>query len=239
MMERQQVLADFGELALRSQNLDKILTEACRLVGEALETGCAKVLEILPAERQLLVWAGVGWDPDIVGNVRMPMEEHSAETFAIEAGRPVVSQDIGKEHSFDVPPFMKEAGVVALVNVPIFLPGGRAYGLLQVDDTEPRDYGGAVPPHGRGGARLSHLPLRPTGPDHRLAARSAGRLRLDGGGGGRAARRNHLHPRGLGERPGQVGDGDGPERGGRPERPLAHPQGWQTGVHRGLRTPPR
>jgi PAS domain S-box-containing protein len=141
MVKRQQVLADFGELALRSQDLDKILMEACRLVGEALGTGRSKVLEILHAERQLLVRAGVGWDPGIVGHMRLPMEEHSSETFAIEAGEPVVSQDIGKEHRFDVPLFMKKAAVVALVNVPIFLPGGRAYGLLQVDDTEPRDFG--------------------------------------------------------------------------------------------------
>jgi PAS domain S-box-containing protein len=53
----------------------------------------------------------------------------------------VVSQDISKENRFEVPPFMKEAGVVALVNVPIFLPGGQPYGLLQVDDTKPRDFG--------------------------------------------------------------------------------------------------
>jgi PAS domain S-box-containing protein len=36
---------------------------------------------------------------------------------------------------------MKEAGVIALANVPIRLPGGKAYGLLQVDATEPRDFG--------------------------------------------------------------------------------------------------
>jgi hypothetical protein len=60
MVKRQQVLADFGEFALRSQDLDKILMEACRLVGEALGTGRAKVLEILHAERQLLVRAGWG-----------------------------------------------------------------------------------------------------------------------------------------------------------------------------------
>ncbi|WP_120010934.1 PAS domain S-box protein, partial [Teichococcus vastitatis] len=50
-------------------------------------------------------------------------------------------QDISQEDRFDVPPFMKDAGVVALVNVPVFLPGGRPYGLLQVDDTKPRDFG--------------------------------------------------------------------------------------------------
>ena len=36
---------------------------------------------------------------------------------------------------------MKEAGVVALVNVPIFVPGARVYGILQVDDTQPRAFG--------------------------------------------------------------------------------------------------
>jgi len=141
MMKRQRALADFGEFALHSQDLDQILTETCRLVGEALGTGRAKVLEILHAEQQLLVRAGVGWGPDIIGTLRLPIEEHSSETFAIEASRPVITQDIGKEDRFDVPPFMREAGVVALVNIPIFLPGGQPYGLLQVDATEPRDFG--------------------------------------------------------------------------------------------------
>jgi PAS domain S-box-containing protein len=141
MMKRQQVLADFGEFALRSQDLDKILAEACRLVGDALETGRAKILEVQHKENCLLVRAGVGWNPGIVGQLRIPMEEHSSETFAIEAGEPVISQDISKEERFDVPPFMKHAGVVALVNVPILLPGGRPYGLLEVDATEPRKFG--------------------------------------------------------------------------------------------------
>lgn len=36
---------------------------------------------------------------------------------------------------------MKQAGVVALVNVPIFVPGQRPYGVLQIDDTRPRKFG--------------------------------------------------------------------------------------------------
>lgn len=53
----------------------------------------------------------------------------------------MISQDISKEDRFEVPPFMKEAGVVALVNVPILRPGGQPYGLLQVDAMEPRAFG--------------------------------------------------------------------------------------------------
>ena len=141
MMKRQRVLADFGEFALRSENLDEVLTEACRLVGEALGTARAKILEIQEHGRSLFVRAGVGWAPDIVGQLRMPMSERSSETFAINEGQPVISQDINKEERFVFPEFMREAGVIALANVPIRVPGGEAYGLLQVDATEPRDFG--------------------------------------------------------------------------------------------------
>ena len=141
MIQRQKVLADFGEFALRCDDLDEILQEACRLVGETLGTGRAKVLEIQEGGKEFLVRAGVGWAEGVVGRVRLPMTEHSSETYSIEKREPVVTQDISKEDRFQVPGFMREAGVVALVNAPILLPGDKAYGLLQVDDTEPREFG--------------------------------------------------------------------------------------------------
>jgi PAS domain S-box-containing protein len=141
MARRQRLLADFGEFAQRSEDLDEILTEACRLVSEALGTKHAKVLEIQHDGQSLLVRAGVGWDPGIVGKLRLEMRERSSETFSIKAGRPVITRDIREEDRFDVPPFLKDAGVVALANVPVLLPGGRPYGLLQVDSREPHDFG--------------------------------------------------------------------------------------------------
>ncbi|MEG3166469.1 PAS domain-containing protein [Sphingomonas sp. PB2P19] len=141
MMKRQQALATFGEFAIHSEDLDAVLMEACRLVGEATGTGRAKVLEIQEGRQELLVRAGVGWAPGVVGTVRLQMGERSSETYAIKAAKPVVTQDIAKDDRFDVPPFMKQAGVVALVNVPIFVPGQRPYGVLQIDDTKPRDFG--------------------------------------------------------------------------------------------------
>ncbi len=140
IVKRQGVLADFGDFALRNEDLDAVLAEACRLVGEALGTDLAKVLEIDHGKGELLVRAGVGWRPGIVGRMRIRMGERSSETYSIDQGRPVISPDIHKEERFDFPDFMKEHGTVALVNVPIFLPGGHAYGLLQVDSREPRDF---------------------------------------------------------------------------------------------------
>jgi PAS domain S-box-containing protein len=141
MIFRQRVLADFGEFALRSDDLDEVLTEACRLVGEALGTKRAKILEIQEEGQWLFVRAGVGWRPEIVGHMRIPTSERTSEAYSIKEAKPVITQDITKEERFDVPPFMKEEGVVALANVPIFVPGGQPYGLLQVDDTKPRTFG--------------------------------------------------------------------------------------------------
>jgi two-component sensor histidine kinase len=136
LIERQRVLADFGEVAIRSDDLDEVLKEACRLVGRALGTDLAKVIEIEEDEQSLLVRAGCGWRPGIVGRVRLPMSERSSETYAIELGQPIITTDIRTEDRFVFPEFLVEAGVVGVINVPIFLPGGTAYGLLQVDSRE-------------------------------------------------------------------------------------------------------
>jgi PAS domain S-box-containing protein len=140
MEKRQEVLADFGEFALRSDDLDAVLTQACRLVAEALGTTRAKVLEVEHGSRTLFVRAGVGWPEGVIGRLRLPMDEPSSETYSIAAGRPVITNDLAQETRFDFPAFLKQAGVRALANVPIFLPGGRPFGLLQVDATEPRAF---------------------------------------------------------------------------------------------------
>lgn len=85
--------------------------------------------------------AGAGWRPGIVGSVRLTMSELSSETYSIERACPVIVQDINTEDRFIFPDFLREHGVVAMVNVPIILPGGTPYGLLQVDDVEKRDFG--------------------------------------------------------------------------------------------------
>ena len=69
LLRQQTILAKFGELALKSNDLGEILTEACRLVGEALGTDLAKIVELQGDGHTLLVRAGVGWKPGVVGKV--------------------------------------------------------------------------------------------------------------------------------------------------------------------------
>ncbi|EKV27088.1 putative signal transduction histidine kinase [Caenispirillum salinarum AK4] len=141
LIRRQKVLGDFGELALRCEDLDDVLLEACRLVGEALDTEFAKVMEIDQDGESLLVRAGFGWQTGVVNQLRLPMADKSSETYSAALGEPVIVQDIQAEQRFEFPQFLKDEGVRAMVNVPILLPGGRHYGLLQVDARSPREFG--------------------------------------------------------------------------------------------------
>jgi two-component sensor histidine kinase len=142
LLEQQRVLARFGELALASEDLDGILTEACRLVGDALRTELAKLVEVQPDGRTLLLRAGVGWRPGIVGQARTQVEDNTPEGLALRTEAPVVSPDLADEDRFTVPAFVAEHGVRATICVPIIGPDSEPpYGVLQVDAREPRPFG--------------------------------------------------------------------------------------------------
>ncbi len=141
LLRQQTVLARFGELALRSDALDEILTEACRLVGEALGSDLANVMELQDDGESLLVRAGVGWKPGVVGEVTLKATEASSEGHALKTGEPMISPDIAEETRFRYPQFLTDNGVRAVANVIIIGGQGRPpFGVLQIDSREPREF---------------------------------------------------------------------------------------------------
>ena len=140
-LSQQTALARFGEFALKSDNLDAILHEACRLVGGALGTQVAKVMEVQPGSQTMLVRSGVGWPPGVVGHRTTDFGTRTAEHLALQTGEPVISPDIKAESRFEYPDFVKANGVQALATVLIVGAGERpAYGVLQVDSRTPRPF---------------------------------------------------------------------------------------------------
>jgi len=141
LLQRQAILAKFGELALRSDSVDDILTEACRLIGQALGTHLAKVMELEPDGETLLVRAGVGWKPGVVGEVTIKATEDSSEGYALRTGEPMTSADIEAETRFKYASFLTDNGVKAVANVVIIgSKDGPPFGILQVDSREPRQF---------------------------------------------------------------------------------------------------
>jgi len=140
LVRQQTILAKFGELALRSSDLDEVLTEACYLVGEALGTDLAEVMELQADGETLLVRAGVGWKPGVIGVATIKATHDSFEGHALKTGKSMISLDIDEETRFTYAPFLVDNGVRAAINVVI---GGHVappFGILQVDSRTPRQF---------------------------------------------------------------------------------------------------
>src|SRR5215218_8579921 len=105
--DQQKVLAEFGDFALKTENLDDILNKTCQLVGQALRTELAKVVELMPDRKTMRVRAGVGWKPGVVGEVTVTAAEDSPEGLTLKEGA-VISPDIAKEKRFHYHDFMKD-----------------------------------------------------------------------------------------------------------------------------------
>ena len=137
LLRQQTALARFGELSLRSENLTEILQEATRLVAEGLHTQFAKILELQEGNR-MLVRAGVGWRPGIVGHEITHAEEGTLEGVALATREPIVVPHADRQDRFRIADFVLDHGIKSFVNVNIIgAPDGRPYGILEVDSREP------------------------------------------------------------------------------------------------------
>lgn len=132
-------LADFGLFAFRCEDIDRLLHRATELVSEALEVPLVKVLEHLPDRGEMLIRSGVNWQPGVVGHETFGDDEDSPGGFALSSDQPVVSPDLDDEDRFKTPDVLKRHGVKSMVNV-VIAGEGPAYGVLEVDAQEPRDF---------------------------------------------------------------------------------------------------
>jgi two-component sensor histidine kinase len=140
LLEQQRVLAEFGAFALEAEALDDILNQACKLVGKALDTDLAKVMELQPDGKTFRVREGVGWKPGVVGEAIVTAKANSPEGLTLTDGA-VISNDIRTENRFEYHDFLKDNGVQAFVNVLILSSTGRdPFGVLQVDSRKPRNF---------------------------------------------------------------------------------------------------
>jgi two-component sensor histidine kinase len=139
LRRQQQALAEFGLEAFRSSDLEAILQRACELVTEALDVKLGKVLEVLPGGDRLLVRAGIGWKPGVVGVVTLGADDDSPAGYALQTAAPVYSADTATETRFRIPPVLVGHSVSSMINV-IIAGEGAPFGVLEVDATRPRSF---------------------------------------------------------------------------------------------------
>jgi two-component sensor histidine kinase len=98
-----------------------------------------KVLRYRPAPGDLLIEAGVGWNPGVVGNVSIAADYRSPAGRAFQTGAPVNIENFAGAREFRIPEVLREHSIVSMVNVPVMI-NGVTWGVLEVDSTRPHKF---------------------------------------------------------------------------------------------------
>ena len=139
LLRQQAAIADFGSFALRQDDLRTVLTEAARVCANGLGVPFSKVCRYRARKNDLLVEAGYGWKPGVVGLVASRADASSPQGRAFTTGKPLICNDLLKEASFALPYFYAEHGIRSTIDVVI--PGAdKPYGVLEIDTDVQHDY---------------------------------------------------------------------------------------------------
>ncbi len=138
-VRQQEILAELGVNALKGASFDDLLTRTVLLVSEGLGVQFCKVLEYRPKDHNMLVRAGIGWGPDVVGIATVGADLESPAGFALHTGKPVISNHLEDEERFRTPSLLKQHGVRRAMNV-ILQADRQPYGVLEVDSQAPGQF---------------------------------------------------------------------------------------------------
>jgi PAS domain S-box-containing protein len=136
---QQAAVAELGQRALAGIDLTTLLNEAVSLVARTLEVEYSNVLELLPDGHALLLRAGVGWRPGLVGRATVGAGRESQAGYTLLCREPVIVEDLRAEARFSGPPLLHEHGVVSGLSVVI--PGqARPFGVLGAHTAQQRSF---------------------------------------------------------------------------------------------------
>ena len=139
LLRQQAAIARFGSFALRQNDLLAVLTEAARVCADGLSVPFCKVCRYRPEENDLLVEAGFGWQPGVVGVVISRADTSSPQGRAFVSGQPSICNDLRRDNQFDLPAFYAAHGIVSTVDV-LIKGEDQPYGVLEIDNDEQHDY---------------------------------------------------------------------------------------------------
>jgi sigma-B regulation protein RsbU (phosphoserine phosphatase) len=136
---RQAAVAELGQQALRSDPFGRVLDDAVARLAQVLGVDYARVLELLPDGKTLLLRAGVGWKEGIVGHATVGVGTGSQAGFTLISKGPVVLEDLRTERRFQSVPMFGDPEVVSGMSVVVSTSAGP-YGILSVHTRQRRKF---------------------------------------------------------------------------------------------------
>lgn len=137
---QQQTVAELGQFALETEDLDALMHEAARKVSDVLDTDYCKVLDLDIENEELLLRQGVGWKDGIVGEATISsVEADSQAAYTLANSHPIVVEDLETETRFSGPELLTSHDVHSGIST-IIGPFDEPWGILGTHDTDQQEF---------------------------------------------------------------------------------------------------
>jgi diguanylate cyclase (GGDEF)-like protein/PAS domain S-box-containing protein len=137
---QQAAVAELGQYALRGADLSDLLNRCVERIAQILKVEYCKVLELLADGDALVLRAGVGWKPGLIGQASVGARDNSSQAaFTLHSNEPVIVEDLRAETRFKGLPLPDDHGVVSGISV-IIHGRERPFGVLGVHTTRRRAF---------------------------------------------------------------------------------------------------
>ena len=136
----QAAVARLGLRALTGLAPARLLQEVVEAVCDVLRVDFCTVLEVADGGDSLLLKAGAGWEPGVVGHARVSAGPGSLAGYTLLVSQPVVVADLQRETRFTASPMLREHGVASGMSVPI-LGHDAPFGVLDAHTRTARVFG--------------------------------------------------------------------------------------------------
>jgi PAS domain S-box-containing protein len=127
----QTVLAQLGNIALVSTNLESLMNEIVKVIAQTLKVSYCDILEIQPNSAAFVLKATKGWSTAWVGVAKIGTSPRWMPGYALSVQHPVATEDLMVETRFSPSPFLHNEKIVSGVCVNIGS-GENCYGILGV-----------------------------------------------------------------------------------------------------------
>lgn len=140
-IKQQEALAQLGERALAEPDLERLLNDVVGTVALTLPVDFIEVLELMPGDTELLLRAGFGWKPDLIGSIVTSRAPDNYAGYVLNSAVPVVSADFASETRFAAPRYLQDHGCGGGMSTTIAGRDGRSFGILGVGTRGRHDFG--------------------------------------------------------------------------------------------------
>jgi PAS domain S-box-containing protein len=137
---QQAVAARLGQEALREEDLSHFMNVVVQEVVETLAVDFCKLSELSADGSQLLLRAGWGWRPGLIGTAILGTEAHSQSGYTLLTSEPVIVTNMKTETRFTASDILMEHGVVSGVSCVIGDPHEHPFGVLGAHTRQERHF---------------------------------------------------------------------------------------------------